>query len=104
LPIAFNIIESVYCSSACQSSAWKAHKTTCGSDRQVEQTLPSQDVVEEHLKEMWGEVDLTPPPDVVPFLEALRSSRDKPKGKDTITPNGRILASLLRQTIYSSVI
>jgi hypothetical protein len=51
----------------------------CGSDRQVEQTLPSQDAVEEQLKEMWHNI-ATPPPDVVPFLEALRSSQRQIQG------------------------
>ena len=90
----------MYCSSACQSSAWKSHKTICGSDRQVEQALPSQDAVEEHLRGVFGNVDLTLPPDEVPFLEALYSFGDKPKGKDTLalTRNGTMVASSLRQT------
>lgn len=38
----FRVVQSVYCSSKCQRSAWPKHKKACGSDTHLQQMLPSQ--------------------------------------------------------------
>jgi len=70
---------SVYCSVPCQKSAWKSHKTVCGSDKQHEQALPSQEAIDAYalpkLFEQIAEMDLTPPPEIQAFLDAQRKQR-----------------------------
>jgi hypothetical protein len=43
-------LQAAYCSSECQQSAWKTHKAVCGSPDQLEQHLPSQNVIAEIAK------------------------------------------------------
>ncbi|KAJ7178746.1 hypothetical protein C8R43DRAFT_470548 [Mycena crocata] len=43
---------SVYCSSDCQTRAWKTHKMKCTKTGQHEQTLPSQDEVKRYQEKM----------------------------------------------------
>jgi len=40
---------SVYCSRACQSSAWTSHKAVCGQVSQREQALPCQIAIDAYL-------------------------------------------------------
>ncbi|KAJ7116317.1 hypothetical protein C8R44DRAFT_627700, partial [Mycena epipterygia] len=71
---------SVYCSSSCQKSAWKTHKTECGKDGQHEQSLPSQDSVAQHLKHTSAEVlkqyeaflAMAPPIEFLNMMNAMR--------------------------------
>jgi hypothetical protein len=71
---------SIYCSTTCQKSAWKSHKSVCGSDTQHEQSLPSQDAIDTHwvpkLLQRVAAMDLTPPPDVQAWLDTRRRERD----------------------------
>jgi len=70
---------SIYCSTACQKSAWRSHKSVCGSDTQHEQSLPSQEAIVTHavpkLLQQIAAMDLTPPPDVQTWLDTRRRER-----------------------------
>jgi hypothetical protein len=52
LALADICLQSVYCSPACQSAAWKAHKKECGADEQREQSLISQDILLERSERL----------------------------------------------------
>jgi len=45
----FFAAQAVYCGSECQRSAWTTHKAICGSNDQLEQSLPSQDAIKKHI-------------------------------------------------------
>ncbi|EPQ56126.1 hypothetical protein GLOTRDRAFT_74639 [Gloeophyllum trabeum ATCC 11539] len=40
---------AVYCSRTCQAASWKEHKEQCSSGSRVEQMLPSQAAIQEHV-------------------------------------------------------
>jgi len=68
---------SIYCSATCQRSVWKSHKIICGTDKQHEQALPSQEAAinayaEPKLLERLAAMDLTPPPEIQAFFDEQR--------------------------------
>jgi hypothetical protein len=74
-------MQAVYCSRQCQNSDWKSHKGVCGGPLQLEQALPSQQVIEDYITAKQTEaasmLDLTPPPELQAALDAFRASKKR---------------------------